>query len=276
VLATDIPGAIESALSIVGSLGLQANRAAPLQEANRITVRLLPCDVVARVADVANAEHALFELQIAGALARTSSPAAGPDPRIEPQVYVRGRFATTFWEYHEPVTPGDSSPAEYAAALRELHAGMRNVVAPAGHFTRRVDHAQHLVDSPDLTPALRPDDRGLLSRTIASLRSSIEGRGAPEQLLHGEPHPGNLLRTARGPLFIDFETCCVGPVEFDIAHAPGAVADYYPGIDRELLRECRVLSLALVAAWRWDREDQFPNGRKMGVDLIDWIRSASG
>lgn len=46
-----------------------------------------------------------------------------------------------------------------------------------------------------------------------------------EQLLHGEPHPWNVLRTAEGPLFIDFENCAHGQVEYDLAWAPTEVSD---------------------------------------------------
>ncbi|MFE1199320.1 phosphotransferase family protein [Streptomyces olivaceoviridis] len=58
---------------------------------------------------------------------------------------------------------------------------------------------------------------------MASPRRAIDDRGAVEQLLHGEPHPGNVLSTKNGPLFIDLETCCRGPVEFGLAHVPEAV-----------------------------------------------------
>ncbi len=103
---------------------------------------------------------------------------------------------------------------------------------------------------------------------------AILARGAPEQLLHGEPHPGNLLSTRDGPLFIDLETCCRGPVEFDIAVAPDEVAEHYPGLDWGLLRDCRVLALALVAAWRWDRHDRFPNRDEWRQSLLRELRSA--
>ena len=112
----------------------------------------------------------------------------------------------------------------------------------------------------DLTPALADADRELLSNTLRSRRQAIGDRGAAEQLLHGEPHPGNVLSTKNGLLFIDLETCCRGPVEFDLAHVPEDVVEHYPDVDEELLSECRLLVLAMVAAWRWDPDDQFPDG----------------
>jgi hypothetical protein len=82
------------------------------------------------------------------------------------------------------------------------------------------------------------------------------------------------LRFPYGPLFVDLETCCRGPIEFDLAHVPEEVAEHYPGADRELVRECRVLVLAMVTTWRWDRDDQFPNGRQFGIEGLSRLRAA--
>jgi len=53
---------------------------------------------------------------------------------------------------------------------------------------------------------------------------------------------------------------------------PEAVSERYTGVDQELLRECRIIVLAMVAAWRWDRGDHFPNGRRAGQDLLTALR----
>ena len=239
-------------------------------------MRLLPCDVLARVAPTADRRGAEFELEVARRLAETESPVAGLDPRVEPRAYVRDGFVVTLWTYHTPVGPHQLPLAEYVQALERLHAGMREIDLPAPHFTDRIAEAQALVGDGALTPELEDADRELLGNTLRNLRSSISQRGAAEQLIHGEPHAGNLLRTTQGLLFIDLETCCGGPVEFDVAHAPEDVGAHYPGADRELLAECKVLIQAMVAAWRWDRDDQFPNGRQMGAELLSEVRAASG
>jgi thiamine kinase-like enzyme len=146
------------------------------------------------------------------------------------------------------------------------------VMAP--HFTDRVAEAQSLVGDRAQTPELADADRHFLTNTLQSLRRAIDDRGADEQLLHGEPHPGNVLRTNKGLLFVDLETCCRGPVEFDIAHAPAEVGEHYRAADQDLLRECRILMLAMIATWRWDRDDQLPNGRQRGREWLSQIRAA--
>jgi len=255
------------------SLDLRVDDAIVLHDSNKLTLRLLPCDVLARVAPVAH-QVAQFEVELAQQLAESGCPVAALEPRVEPRVYERDGFVVTFWTYYEPVTSREISPADYANALERLHAGMRKLDVPTPHFTDRVESAQQLVASRDRTPALGDADRELLGDTLRSLRRVIGERGG-EQLLHGEPHPGNLLTTENGLLlFIDLETCCRGPVEFDLAHAPEAVSEHYPGINHDLLRECRILVLAMITTWRWDRGDQLPNGRKLAAEWLSQIRAA--
>jgi thiamine kinase-like enzyme len=106
------------------------------------------------------------------------------------------------------------------------------------------------------------------------LRCSISREGAGEQLLHGEPHPGNLLSTRSGPLFVDLETCCRGPIEFDVAHAPEEVAEHYPGANQDLIHQCRILMWAMITTWRWRHDDQLPNGHYWRTEGLNQVRAA--
>ncbi|WP_328997238.1 aminoglycoside phosphotransferase family protein [Kribbella sp. NBC_00709] len=267
---SEIRRAIAAATSIAVSLDLEANDATVLHNSNKLALRLTPCDVFARVAPVGE-EVAELEIELAQRLSEVGSPVATLESRVDPIVYTRDGFAITLWTYYEPVTP-DVSPADYAQALEQLHAGMRKVDVTIPRFTDRIAEAEEIVSNPELSPELADADRVFLSGRLESLRRAINDRDAAEQLLHGEPHPGNLLSTNNGPLFIDFETCCRGPVEFDLAHVPVAVCEHYSGIDQGLLDECRQLVLAMVAAWRWDIGDQFPNGRRFGEEFLSALR----
>ena len=268
---SEIQRALAAAMSAASALGLAIDDAIVLHDSNKLTVRLLPCDVVARVAPIAQ-QVAPFEIGLAQRLAESGSPVAVPDPRAEPRVYERDGFVVTLWTYYKPVAPREVSPADYANALERLHASMRQLDVGTPHFTDRVEEAQRLVESSNLTPDLPDADRELLITTLRSRRRAIAGRGGAEQLLHGEPHPGNVLSTKSGLLFIDFETCCRGPVEFDLAHVPEDVSERYAGADEALLAECRGLVLAMVAAWRWDPGDEFPDRHRAGHALLSALR----
>jgi hypothetical protein len=270
--ASEITRAVATVRSVASSLGLTADDAIVLQDSNRVTLRLLPCDVLAQVASAAR-HSPQFELDLAQRLATFGAPVAALDPRVEPRVYERDGFVITFWTYYEPLTSDEVPPDDYADALARLHAGMRKIDYPTPHFTDRIEEAQQIVADRESSPDLPDADRELLGDTLARLRREIGERGT-EQLLHGEPHPGNLLNSKDGLLFIDLETCCRGPVEFDVAHAPDEVGEHYPGIDQELLRECRILMLALIIAWRWAPYDELPDGRRLGIEWMGQLRTA--
>ncbi|MDA2815004.1 aminoglycoside phosphotransferase family protein [Nocardiopsis sp. RSe5-2] len=273
VQVSEVPRAMAAARSTASSLGLKTDDAVVLHDSNKLTLRLMPCDVLARVAPAAH-QVAQFEIDLAQRLAASGCPVAALDPRVEPRVYERDGFDITLWTYYEPVAPQDIPPADFADALKRLHVGMRGLDAPLPHFTERVDQALRVVADREATPALADADRELLDETLRNMRRAIGERGADEQPLHGEPHPGNLLATKDGPLFIDFETCCRGPIEFDLAHAPEEVSAHYPDVDVDLLRECRILMTAIITTWRWDRDDLYPDGHRMGTEWLVRIRAA--
>lgn len=272
----EVSRALAATTSDASELGLRVEHAGVIQNSNRLAVRLLPCDVLARVAAPVQRDHegAAFEVEMARQLEKAGCPIAVLEPRVEPRVHVRDGFAITYWTYYEPLPAAGTTPAAYAQALGRLHAGMRQLDAPAPHFTDRVEEAQSIVRDRSQSPDLIDADRELLANSLRSLRRAVVDRGADKQLLHGEPHTGNLLRTTSGMRFIDLQTCCYGPVEFDIAHAPIEVGDHYALADPLLLRDCRILTLAMVAAWRADRDDDFPNRRAERDALLSMIREA--
>ena len=260
--------------TVAARLGLATHSTAVLHASNRLAIRVSPCEVLARVAFDAHSASAQYELDVALEAARRGAPAERPAPGVEPNVFLEDGFAITFWTYYETI-PGPVSPRQYAGALEQFHTAMRNAALSVPHFSSRFEEAERLTADPELSPALEPADRAFLLRTLRKSNLAITRRGAKEQVIHGEPHPGNILSTPDGPLFIDLETCVVGPVEFDLATAPPEVATHYPDLDAGLLRECGTLTRALVAAWRWDRNDVFPGGRQMGEDLLAELRATT-
>jgi hypothetical protein len=267
---SDVTRAIRAATSVASSLDLPADDAIVLHNSNKLALRLTPCDVLARVTRVEQAV-AQLELERAQRLAEAGCPVGALEPHVDPIVYTRDGFAVTLWIYYPPVTP-EVSPVVYAGALERLHAGMRKVDMASPLFMDRIAEAEQVAADPDLSPGLADADRVFLGSRLGRLRQTIDSYGAVKQLLHGEPHPGNVLGTKNGPLFIDFETICSGPVEFDLAHVPVAVCEHYPNVNQELLDDCRQLVLAMVAAWRWRLGDEFPNRRRWGQEFLRSLR----
>ena len=161
---------IAAARSCAAALGLRVDDAVVIRNSNKLALRLLPCDVFARVAPVGQ-EIAALEVELAQRLAAMASPVAALEARVEPRVYADDGFAVTFWTYYEPVD-SQSPPADYADALHCLHARMRSVEIATPHFTDRVAAAERLVADANATPALAEADRRLLAQHPAQRQSA--------------------------------------------------------------------------------------------------------
>src|SRR2546422_66044 len=66
---------------------------------------------------------------------------------------------------------------------------------------------------PEGSPALAPADRRFLCGVVDDLQPALSTRVMPTRPLHGSPHEGNWLPAAEGPVLLDFETACTGPLE---------------------------------------------------------------
>jgi len=128
--APDVRRAVTAGVSTAAALGLTVSDAIVVHDSNMLTLRLLPCDVLARVAPGAQ-QVAQFEIEVAQRLAESGSPVAALEPRVAPRAYERDGFVVTLWTYYEPAAPREVSPAGYADALARLHAGMRELGVPA-------------------------------------------------------------------------------------------------------------------------------------------------
>lgn len=270
---SDVRRAVDAGAATAAALGLPVNDVTVVNNSNRMALRLSPCDVLARVAPLENLAGAEFEVEVARRLVDVGAPVADLEPRVEARVYVRDSFAISLWTYYEPVAP-EVAAADYAEALMRHHAALRQLKLTTPHYTDRVAEAVTAVSDQARTPELRDSDRDLLKTTLLTLGAHVSSSQAGDQLLHGEPHPGNLLATTKGPLFVDLDTCCRGPVEFDVAHAPEEVWAYYPRADPDFVHRCHVLMWAMVSAWRWCEGDRYPDGDHWKAEGLNRVRTA--
>ena len=72
--ASDLPRAVEAAVATASAAGLRVDDATVIHGSNRIAVRLLPSDVLARVAHEVHQAGTAFEVEIALRLAETGEP----------------------------------------------------------------------------------------------------------------------------------------------------------------------------------------------------------
>src|SRR4051812_15372827 len=96
----ELQRAVDAGRSAAADLDLQVEDAVLLHNSNRIAVRLLPCDVLLRIAPAAQHVGAELEVAVARELARVRAPVAELDPRVAPLVQVRDGFAVTLWTHY--------------------------------------------------------------------------------------------------------------------------------------------------------------------------------
>jgi len=67
--------------------------------------------------------------------------------------------------------------------------------------------------------------------------------------IHGDAHLGNVLFTAKGPLWTDFEAASMGPREWDIGFVADCTA--FEPIDPALYEVLSLIRSVCVSTWCW-------------------------
>jgi Ser/Thr protein kinase RdoA (MazF antagonist) len=147
--------------------------------------------------------------------------------------------------------------------LRHLHAALARISpglrATLPSYLRELHAARTLLGDSASLPALPEDDRRLLVTTFDRLKLELDVLAPPDSyvVLHGSPHTYNVLLVCGEPRFIDFETACIGPVEWDLAHLePNVVPFHDKSRSGRLLWVCRSMASVKTAAWCWQDVDR--------------------
>ena len=189
----NVERAVEAATEVGSALGLAVDDATVLRNSNKLALRLLPCEAFARVA-VVGQEVFDFEIDIARRLSENGTPVASLDTRVDPRVYQRDGFAVTFWRYYEQAGMSSQQPPTRRHLSGCTRVWRTRCRCAALHRSPRGSPA--LVESHERSPRLGDSDRELLSWALRSRGRRVGERSRPDQLLHGEPHPGNVLTSA--------------------------------------------------------------------------------
>src|SRR5690348_16044368 len=91
---------VEAGGATASALGLRVDDVVVIHNSDRIALRLIPCDVLARVAPSAHQAGSEFEVEVARQLTETGGPVAELEPQVECRVYLRDSFAISLWTYY--------------------------------------------------------------------------------------------------------------------------------------------------------------------------------
>jgi thiamine kinase-like enzyme len=85
-----------------------------------------------------------------------------------------------------------------------------------------------------------------------------------------------VLWTSDGPLFIDFEAACAGPLEWDIAYLPAEARGSFLDYNEDLVELLRQAISFCVAAWCWAQFGRAPELDEAALYHLDVLRKVYG
>ena len=269
--------AVGAATAAGREFGLAVENPRVLYDVFSVIVHLAPAPVVVRVPTVLPPSYAVApenqaaqqraELSVAGWLADRGHPVVAPSPLVPREPVRRQGFSMTFWQYVDEVPDAEPDVSRRFEMTARLHAALReydgsglgfwtpfNAYIPEGLavLERRPD----LLSATDLQRAQR--EWSLISPYLAS-RAALETAfpGVGVQTIHGDAPFHNMISTAEGLKWSDFELVTRGPVESDVTMAgPDGIAAYREAaarfglrpLDERLLRVTEAAGLLAVVA----------------------------
>lgn len=268
--------AMRAAVESGRHIGLTISDPVLVQETNNTVVWLYPEPVIAKVATRREAAEDLqLEHAIAVELFGLDAEIAAPLRGAIPTVHETTGYVVTLWERLVEEPQLQVPEAELAGSLIRLHAALAHTLAVVPSFRLALWRARTALDDDTFMVALSTDDRQFLRRVFDASLRELDQRSFEERRLHGEPHDGNRISTAAGIRWIDFESCCVGPLEWDLAFLPPELDAHFRDVDRELIELLRRLNSARVATWCWGRVG-FAGLRRHGEHHLAILRALAG
>ena len=247
-----------------------------------LLVRLDPAPVVARVATLAAtirpdpAAWLAREVSVVGFLAGRGAPVVPPSDELPPGPHERDGFAMSLWRSvdHDPAVVPEAG--EVGRMLAGLHRDLAAYPGELPFMPNLLEDTANSIEVLERGRAISAGDATALRNGLEQVKRWLSGLSGPVQAIHGDPHPENMVVTADGPLWIDFEDTCAGPVTWDIASlanstrvaGDAALAAYgytpEPGELEPFIR-ARLLSIAVWMALAGTRFPQYADDGRTRV-----------
>lgn len=226
--------AVQAAATAARDLGLTVTDPTVLYDAFSVVVHLKPSPVVVRV-PITLPDHLLEpevavrrqqrELNVAAWLAEQGKPVAAPSPLVPLKPVQQDGFSMTFWQFVEQDKSVEIDYVANTARATELHAVLAEYPEELPWMTpllavpsvlAKLEAVPGLLEQEDVDRARAEWD--VLGPMLTS-RSEFEAvfPSATIQTIHGDAPSYNVIPTADGVLWSDFEDTTLGPLEWDMA-----------------------------------------------------------
>src|SRR5215470_1750804 len=217
-LVSDIYDEMRAVLAAVGRRVNIAVEHARLLHLHSNAIFALPAaGVVVRIATNPDAfDQVTVSLRVTRWLADRGFPCVVPAD-VPGQPFVEGGRVVSVWRYVPTVPRPRAIATDLGRLLRALH-DQPALPEPPGRFTDPLAGIANALDQhPDFLPSTH---RRWLASRISQLRAAWHTLEFPHPpgLIHGDAHPGNLMRTPTGRTILgDWDHVAIGPREWDLA-----------------------------------------------------------
>ena len=215
---------LAAAQAVAREHGVACDEAVRIAAGSNVLVHLKPAPVVARVMTGTAILHDDVEQWLArevavGAFAAERSDLVVPPTDIlPPGPHEQDGLWMTLWKF----VPQDAQapppePRQLGRSLRRLHAVLADFPGDLAPLRETRDWLERLLAELRPSPSLTQEDIDRLRSELDALTPAVFESSLPAQALHGDASMSNLLRTESGPVWIDLEDVCTGPVAWDIS-----------------------------------------------------------
>ena len=266
-MTVTIENAIRETRALASELGVDGEPVVVADKSN-LVLRLAPHAIIARVAMATSLVRVGMawlrrEVEISRFLSERGCPVTRPSSRLSAGPFERGGLVISFWD-EEEIVAERPEPKAAGAALREAHRALAAYDTTTLPVWGNVEEARlvfaraRFFTEPERQRMLRAWEK------VDEIVASAEARTASFQAVHGDAHIGNVLATARGAVWTDWEDAFVGPVEWDIASLRSKA---------ELFGEERADIDAMTAAYGgdYDADLAVELGLVRNVQVISWL-----
>lgn len=258
----------DAALEAARRLDLPADEPVVLGDQFSLVLHLRPAPVVVRVptwtADLRDAPARIAtDLAVGSWLHQHGVPVAPPSAEVPPGPHVQDGHHLSFWTWIAPDPDAEPVPATtQAAMLRELHDALATYPGELPGLDPIADDIEAGLSALGRHgDVLDADGTARLRDAAAELLPRARWPGVPVAPLHGDVHRNNLVAGPAGPVWVDFEEACVGPVGWDLgmfgwgADGVAAVERGYGGSVPDLRTFSRLRALHLAGFLLGLRDD---------------------
>jgi hypothetical protein len=289
--------AVEAATAVAAAYGVVCEDPDVFHAAGNVWVHLAPSPVVAQIPkDVVAVRgpstivHVRRDLEVCQWLSERGLAVGAPSDLLPPGPHEyessnHEQILVAFYRYYERTPSKDKDDVGAGRALRELHEALREYPQPLTELEAPISEPRRLLGLIQAGKLLPPTQIQLLRNHLSAAERYIEGW--PTQPVHADVHLQNVITTAQGPLWTDWENVCRAPLLWDLAclvastqlygipaSRLGAALRGYgdPALNVVELRPFIHARIVGVSAWAATRVPHDQRAAKRLRDGLQWLR----